>query len=88
MTQNIAEDFEVRATVDLSAGVTVAKHMCSKRRCLDPGETGVKANPMADGAACKRFMRQPCVQEDQPSFGMTWPFKLKIGGKRSCDCRQ
>src|SRR5262245_50551014 len=62
--------------------------MGSDHCCSDTGLTSIVAYAMSDGTAGQRIMRHLYAQEDPPRLSMTRPFIVKIGGQRSCYCRQ
>jgi hypothetical protein len=86
--QDVTDDLDVGAGVDLPAGVAMSEYMGSKHICSDTNLASIVAYAMTDGATRDRVVRHPRAQENPTRLSTAWTFPMKVGDKSFCNGRQ
>src|SRR5206468_3133192 len=82
MAQDVANHLRVDAGIDLPSRVTVAKHMCTKYKCVDSGLASIETDALTDGTAGEWRVGYCRVQENSPRLDVRWTFCLKVDSQR------
>ena len=88
MAQDVANHLRVDAGIDLPGRVTVAKHMCTKYKCVDSGLASIETDALTDGTAGEWRVGYCRVQENSPRLDVRWTFCLKVDSQRLGHWRQ
>src|SRR5437879_12487859 len=77
MAQDVANHLRVDAGIDLPSRVTVAKHMCTKYKCVDSGLARIATDALTDRTAGEWRVGHSGCQEHPPRRHASWAFCLQ-----------